>query len=161
LDAAQLAIINAMPIAPDNTSVTTILNTVTAIDARLPSDPADASVVAGQIAAIPSAPTAAANATAVRSELAVELARIDVATSEAATPAEVASALVSYDGATQSDLNTAKSDIISALPVAPDNAGIAATKLAAEAVDTRLPAAPADQVTVIKTLKAAKAAPLI
>jgi hypothetical protein len=67
--------------APDNASIA-------AIDARLPSDPADASVVAGLIAAIPPAPTSAANATAVRAELATELARIDVATSTRATEAD-------------------------------------------------------------------------
>jgi len=45
---------------------------------NLPSDPADQSILSAAIAEIPAAPSASANATAVRSELATELARVDV-----------------------------------------------------------------------------------
>lgn len=60
--------------APDNAGIA-------AIDARLPTDPADQSAVEAAIAAIPAAPSAAAVATQVRTELATELGRIDVAIS--------------------------------------------------------------------------------
>lgn len=56
-------------------------STIAAIDARLPSDPADQSAVEAAISAIPAAPSASTTATAVRTELATELARIDVAIS--------------------------------------------------------------------------------
>lgn len=48
---------------------------------NLPTDPADQSLVEAAISAIPSAPSAAANASAVRTELATELGRIDATVS--------------------------------------------------------------------------------
>jgi hypothetical protein len=81
--------------------------------------------------AVSDIPSAAANATAVRSELATELGRVDAAIS---------------------------SRLAGASYTAPDNAGIAAAELAAEAVDARLPADPADE-SLLETAIATRSAP--
>jgi hypothetical protein len=88
---------------------------ITAIKAKtdnLPNDPADQSALEAAISAIPTAPTAAANADAVRTELAVELGRIDAATSTRATPADVLAqttdALDDFNTATSADIDAVK-----------------------------------------------------
>jgi hypothetical protein len=82
-------------------------------------------------AAVSNIPSAAANASAVRSELATELGRVDASVS---------------------------SRLAGASYTAPDNAGIAAAELAAESVDARLPADPADE-SALEAAIATRSAP--
>jgi hypothetical protein len=74
-----------MPASPviisSASSCATQISAIKAKTDNLPSDPADQSLLEAAISAIPSAPSASANASAVRAELATELSRVDVAIS--------------------------------------------------------------------------------
>jgi hypothetical protein len=123
---------------------------ISAIKAKtdnLPSDPADQSLIidatnalSSQISGLPTAPSAASVAGAVRTELTTELGRIDVATStrnavapldSTATQAAAAAALTSYDPPTKAELDSAIAGIPSA-PSASTNATAVRTELATE-----------------------------